>query len=92
MSSLLDRRKKRYICTFKKKDNNGELKGNLVVIAAHNEVLAQAILCETKNIPATKIKPNKYGDYVAEGIISIRLSETNTYEGDSDYENFCNNS
>ncbi len=89
---LPERRKKRYICTFVKKDQNGEFKPNVVVIAAHNEILAQAILCETYSIPPKFIRRADTGDYDREGLRTIRLAETNTYEGGTEHENFRDNS
>ena len=89
---LLERRKKRYICTFVKKDQNGEFKPNVVVVAAHNETLAQAILCETYNVPTKFIQRAETGEYDKEGIRTIRLAETNTYEGGSEHENFRDDS
>jgi len=89
---FLDRRKKRYICTFAKKNAKGELTPNLVVIAASNDIMAKAMLCEKYQIPSVFIKPNNIGDYNEEGIKSIRLSETNVYEGGSPDENFRDDS
>jgi len=86
---LPERRKKRYICTFVKKNQNGEFIPNVIVIPAHNEILAQAILCETYRVPSEFIKRSYSRDeYEKEGIRTIRLAETNTYEGGSPYENF----
>lgn len=94
MPSLKERRKKRYICTFVKKDEKSdEFKGNLVVVAANNDVMAQVILCRTQNIPPVKIIPIYGKPYTEEGYKSIRLSETNTYEGgDPRYDNFSDDS
>jgi len=89
---LIERRKKRFICTFVKKNQNGEFKPNVVVIAAHNEVLAEAVLCETYGIPPTVVKKNSDEMYNHEGIRTIRLAETNTYEGGSIHENFRSDS
>lgn len=89
---LPERKKKRYICTFVKKDQNGKFKPNVIVIPAHNEVLAQAILCETYNVPAKFIQRADTGDYDREGLRTIRLAETNIYEGDTEHENFRDNS
>ncbi len=89
---LPERRKKRYICTFVKKDQNGEFKPNVIVIAAHNEILAQAIICETYHVPAKFIKRADTGDYDKEGLRTIRLAETNTYEEESPHENFRDDS
>lgn len=77
-----ERRKKRFICTFVKKNQNGEFKSNVVVIAAHNELLAEAILCETYDIPNKIVKETSINGYDKEGIRTIRLAETNTYEGE----------
>jgi hypothetical protein len=74
--------KKRYISSFIKKNKNGELAPNVVVVTAHNEVLAKATLCTKYDIPNIPVKRNeRTGEYGSEGIKSIRLSETNTYEG-----------
>lgn len=86
MPTILNRRKKRYICTYVKHIDK-QYKGNVVVVCAHNELLAKAVLCEENNIPPVIIKSSP-GEHNTEGIISIRLAETNTYEGDSTYDNF----
>jgi hypothetical protein len=86
MPIILNRRKKRYICTYVKLIDN-QYKGNVVVVCAHNDVMAKAILCEQYRIPAQQVKTCA-GEYKAEGIKSIRLAETNLYEGGSVHENF----
>lgn len=86
MPVILNRRKKRYICTYVKKIDN-QYKGNVVVVCAHNDVMAKVVLCEQYNIPPVLIK-NGYGEHSVEGIISIRQAETNLYEGGSVYDNF----
>lgn len=71
---------KRYICSIVKKVD-GEFKPNVVVIPALNETVARAKLCIAYDIPDT-VPEYKYvsGKYTGEGIKSIRLSETNTYD------------
>jgi hypothetical protein len=76
--------KKRYICSFVKKDRDGNLKPNVVVVAATNEVIARSVLCSDYNVPNVAIKNN----FEKEGIKTIRLSETNKYEGEPEGENF----
>ena len=76
--------KKRYICSFVKKDNQGELKPNVVVVAAMGPIIARAIICQKYGVinkPAAR-------DNSEEGIKTIREVETNTYEGESEDENF----
>jgi len=84
--------KKRYICSFIKKNEIGDCKPNVIVVSALNEIFAKVLLCNTHNIPNVKITPNKHGDYLTEGIKSIRVSETNTYDGQTETDNFSGNS
>lgn len=86
MPIILNRRKKRYICTYVKLIDN-QYKGNVVVVCAHNDLLAKTTLCEQYGIPPVMIK-SSIGEHSREGIISIRLAETNTYEGASINDNF----
>ena len=75
---------KRYICSFVKKDDHGELKPHVVVVAAVGPIIARAILCQKYgaiNKPAGR-------DNKQEGIKTIREAETNTYEGEPEGENF----
>ena len=89
MPKILKRKKKRYICTYVKKNNHNQYKGNVVVVLAHNDVGARVALCEQYGIPAVTIKSSMYTyEYTHEGIVSIRLAETNTYEGGSLDDNF----
>jgi hypothetical protein len=76
--------RKRYICSFVKKNVDGILKPNVVVIAATNEVIARAQLRAKYNVPNVAIKDN----CDKEGVKTIRLSETNTYEGEAEGDNF----
>lgn len=84
--------KKRYICSFIKYNEKGELKPNVVVVAARNDVIARALLNLQHGAVNKTVKPNNYGDYTEEGIKSIRLSETNTYEGEPEGDCFDSNS
>ena len=64
----------------------------MVVIAAHNELLAQAELCERYNVPPVSVKRINFDEYDKEGVRMVRLAETNVYEGDSSNENFRSDS
>ena len=88
----LERRKKRYICSFVKKNEDGEFKPDVIVIPAHNELLALVALVEKHKIPSKKVKRLSDGNYHEEGIKTIRLSETNTFEGGSSHDNFSDDS
>ncbi len=80
-------KKKRYICSFVK-NINGELKPNVVVVAASNSLMAKVLLCkryEVKNVDIPKER-HKLNDM--EGIKTIRIAETNVYEGGSVNDNF----
>lgn len=79
---------KRYICSFVKKINN-ELVPNVVVICASNNIVARAKLCQKYNVLNVMIDKEK--SYTEEGIKNIRVSETNTYEGEESRENFYYN-
>lgn len=82
-----ENRKKRYICSFVEKVD-GVLKPNVVVIAAHNNIIAKALLCEKYGVRNHEIDKNRLRLNLEEGIKSIRLAETNVYEGGSINENF----
>jgi len=71
---------KRYICSFVKKVGN-ELKPNVVVIAAPNNIVARAKLCEQYGVLNIQINIDRLRLNEEEGIKDIRLSETNTYVG-----------
>ena len=83
--------KKRYVCSFLKKDRTGKIKPNVVVIAATNDVTAKVILCQQEDIPSLMLSGKEQYERDKEGIKRIRLCETNTYEGESEDENFINN-
>ena len=72
---------KRYICSFVK-DVEGELKPNVVVIAASNNVIARAMLCEQYGCVNEMIHPDDHHKNNQAGIKTIRLSDTNTYVDD----------
>jgi hypothetical protein len=74
---------KRYICSFVKKVD-GVLKPNVVVIAASNNIIAAAKLCETYDVVNHQIPREFHHSNNQEGIKTIRLAETNTYEGIED--------
>jgi len=76
--------KKRYICSYVKRDNkDGELKPNVVVVAAANPILARVILCQQYGAVDKSIRNNN-----EEGIKTIRQAETNIYEGEMESESF----
>lgn len=78
---------KRYICSFVK-EVDGELKPNVVVIAAANNIIAAAKLCEKYGVVNHQIPKELHRANSEEGIKTIRLSETNTYEGETEDESF----
>ena len=83
--------KKRYICSFVKKDSNGISEPHVVVIAAHNSIIARAILCEKYNVVNNDIPKDHYYTNDIEGIKTIRLSDTNVYEGETENDSFNDN-
>lgn len=72
---------KRYICSFVK-EINGELKPNVVVITASNNVIARAMLCEQYGVENAMIPEDRCWWNDQAGIKTIRLSDTNTYVDD----------
>jgi len=72
---------KRYICSFVKEIVGG-FQPNVVVIAASNNVLARALLCEQYNVVNTMIEKDRQWLNAEAGIKTIRLSDTNTYVDD----------
>lgn len=83
-------RKKRYICSFVTKIDK-KFVPNVVVIAASNNIIARALLCKRYGVKNIDIPTSKRHSYDMEGINSIRLSETNVYEGGSVNDNFVDN-
>ena len=79
--------KKRYICSFIKVVD-GTLKPRVVVIAAHNNIIARAALCEKYGVKNIMIDKDRVRLNSEEGIKTIRLSDTNVYEGEESHENF----
>lgn len=78
---------KRWICSIVR-NVDGQLKADVVVVVARNDVLAKAILCEKYRIPNIKVEYNSVkGTYSGEGYKSIRVAETNTFENDTEYDN-----
>jgi len=83
---------KRYICSFVKIIDN-ELKPNVVVIEAPNNIIARAKLCERYGVLNKEINKDRLRLNAEEGIKDIRLSETNTYVGGVDpYDDLSNDS
>lgn len=72
---------KRYICSFVK-EVNGELKPNVIVVIAPNNIVAKAILCEEHGVEDHMISPDRHWRNDEKGIKTIRLSDTNTYVDD----------
>jgi len=72
---------KRYICSFVKLNADGELKPNVVVIAAPNQLIARAKLCEKYKVKNISIDKNRLRLNAEEGIKTIRVSDTNVYVG-----------
>lgn len=87
----MDKRRKRYICTFVKKEG-GKFIEKVCVVAAHGESLARKEVSEKHSVTVKNAKHDEYGNYTDEGIKTIRVMETNTYEGGSTYENFRSDS
>lgn len=83
--------KKRFICSFVKKMSDGELKPNVVVIAADNSIVAKALLCQTYGVVNKEIPKERHWANDTEGIKKIRQAETNVYEGESEGDNFGDN-
>ena len=77
---------KRYICSFVKLNADGELKPNVVVIAASNQLMAKAKLCESYGVKNVFIDKDKVRLNSEEGIKTIRLSDTNVYAKGGDDE------
>lgn len=69
--------KKRYICSFVK-EVDGELKPNVVVIAATNNVIARTLLCNHHGVLNVMLKESRMNNKA--GIKSIRLSDNNVFE------------
>jgi len=82
---------KRYICSFVEKLKDGSYMPRVVVIAAPNNIIARAILCEKHGAKNEMIDPNRLQLNADEGIKTIRLSETNTYVDDRLNENDLDN-
>jgi hypothetical protein len=72
---------KRYYCSFVK-EVDGELKPNVVVIIAPNNVIAKAVLCEQYGVKNRSIPIDRQWFNDQDGIKTIRLSDTNTYVDD----------
>ena len=72
---------KRYICSFVK-EVDGEMKPNVVVVIAPNNVVARAILIQDYNVVDETIPTERLWWNDQPGIKTIRLSETNTYVDD----------
>jgi len=79
--------KKRFICSFVKLID-GKLIPDVVVIPASNNIIARADLCQRYGVKNLMIDRDRLRDNAEEGIKTIRLAETNTYEGDTSHENF----
>jgi len=73
---------KRYICSFVK-EVEGELKPNVVVVTASNNIIARAILCEQYGVENFIIPSERRWWNDQAGIKTIRLSDTNTYVDDN---------
>lgn len=71
----------RYICSFVKEVDD-ELKPNVVVIVAPNNVIARATLVREYNVVNKMISKDRHWFNDQLGIKTIRLSETNTYVDD----------
>lgn len=83
---------KRYICTYLKKQENGEFKFFSSVICETSERRASTALSKKYDIPNKPIVCDIYGNYKEEGIKTVRLLETNTYVGGSIHDNFRSDS
>jgi len=88
----IDKSRKRYICSFVKKTDDGKLKPNVVVVVASNPIMARAVLCEIYEPLNVTLKGSDALNNKAEGIKSIRESETNKYEGVKEGDDFSDNS
>ena len=72
---------KRYICSFVK-EVDGELKPNVVVVTAPNNVIARAVLVQDYGVVNEMIPKERQWWNDQLGIKTIRLSDTNTYVDD----------
>ena len=72
---------KRYICSFVK-EVDGELKPNVVVVVASNNVIARALLVQEYGVVNEIIPEERQWWNDQPGIKTIRQSETNTYVDD----------
>jgi hypothetical protein len=72
---------KRYICSFVK-EVDGELKPNVVVVVAPNNVIARALLVQDYSVVNEIIPEARQWWNDQPGIKTIRQSETNTYVDD----------
>jgi len=72
---------KRYICSFVK-EVDGELKPNVVVVIAANNVLARAVLVQDYDVHNEMIPEERHWWNDQPGIKTIRQSDTNTYVDD----------
>lgn len=82
---------KRYICSFVKKLDDDTFMPQVVVVAAPNNIIARAILCERYGAKNEMIDDNRRQLNDQEGIKSIRLSETNTYVDERENQNDLDN-
>ena len=71
----------RYICSFVKRVD-GELKPNVVVVIAPNNVIARALLVQNYNVVNEMIPKDRHWFNDRPGIKTIRVSDTNTYVDD----------
>lgn len=72
---------KRYICSFVK-EVDGELKPNVVVVTAPNNVIARALLVQDYGVVNEMIPSERAWWNDQPGIKTIRLSDTNTFVDD----------
>lgn len=80
--------KKRYICSIVQ-NINGKFVGDVVVVTGHNYDHARRELQRLYHVPDVTVVKDYINSYDKEGIVSMRVAETNTYEEENpEFDNF----
>lgn len=79
---------KRHICCYVQEDKKGNFNPHVVVVAAPNLALARAKLCVQHKVRNHDIGKERKEKYTEGGIRTIRVCETNIYEGEKEEDNF----
>lgn len=84
---------KRYICSIVRRVD-GVYKADVVVVAEKSVPAARALVCDKYSIPNVQAPYNYVSSvYTGEGIRSIRVAETNTYDTENpEFDNFRDDS